>query len=208
MIALTSLASLLLPSESPSSELQRLRRETISLPEKKKNNLYQSLPERKKSHLEWLSNYSVLTPGDDVRRVHLTWFYTLQASQRLLALDEADEQCFKRSQHVQPGQPAPWTSCPGCPRWSCPPGEPPRPPRRRPRHASSSSAPLQSAALNTSTRCFWKWPSFEKLIKGRVAELGSLSSGAKMAMKIFVKCVFTIFAANASFLRVIANLQT
>ena len=40
-----------------------------------------------------------------------------------------------------------------------------------------------------------------------VAELGSLSSGAKMAMKIFVKRVFTIFASNASFLRVIANLQ-
>ena len=42
---------------------------------------------------------------------------------------------------------------------------------------------------------------------GRVAELGSLSSGAKMAMKIFVKRIFTIFASNASFLRVIANLQ-
>ena len=41
----------------------------------------------------------------------------------------------------------------------------------------------------------------------RVAELGSLSSGAKMAMKIFVKRLFTIFASNASFLRVIANLQ-
>ena len=41
----------------------------------------------------------------------------------------------------------------------------------------------------------------------RVAELGSLSSGAKMAMKIFVKGVFTIFVTNASFLRVIANLQ-
>ena len=41
----------------------------------------------------------------------------------------------------------------------------------------------------------------------RVAELGSLLSGAKMAMKIFVKRVFTIFASNASFLRVIANLQ-
>ena len=40
----------------------------------------------------------------------------------------------------------------------------------------------------------------------RAAELGSLSSGAKMAMKIFVKRVFTIFASNASFLRVIANL--
>ena len=41
----------------------------------------------------------------------------------------------------------------------------------------------------------------------RVAELGSLSSGAKMAMKIVVKRVFTIFASNASFLRVIAYLQ-
>ena len=41
----------------------------------------------------------------------------------------------------------------------------------------------------------------------RVAELGSLSSGAKMAMKIFIKRVFTIFTSNASFLRVIANLQ-
>ena len=40
MIALTSLASLLLPSESPSSELQRLRRETISLPENNNNHLY------------------------------------------------------------------------------------------------------------------------------------------------------------------------
>ena len=41
----------------------------------------------------------------------------------------------------------------------------------------------------------------------RVAELGNLSSGAKKAMKIFVKRVFTIFASNASFLHVIANLQ-
>ena len=41
----------------------------------------------------------------------------------------------------------------------------------------------------------------------RVAELGSLSSGTKMAMKIFVKCIFTIFATNTSLLRVIANLQ-
>ena len=44
-------------------------------------------------------------------------------------------------------------------------------------------------------------------LPGRVAELGILSSGAKMAMKIFVKRLFTIFASNASFLRVIANLQ-
>ena len=41
----------------------------------------------------------------------------------------------------------------------------------------------------------------------RVAELGSLSSGAKMALKIFVKRVLIIFASNALFLRVIANLQ-
>ena len=39
----------------------------------------------------------------------------------------------------------------------------------------------------------------------RVAELRSLSSGAKMAMKILVKRVFTIIASNASLLRVIAN---
>ena len=41
----------------------------------------------------------------------------------------------------------------------------------------------------------------------RVTELGSLSSGAKMARKIFVKCAFTIFATITSFLCVIANLQ-
>ena len=46
-----------------------------------------------------------------------------------------------------------------------------------------------------------------KIPPSRVAELGRLSSGAKMAMKIFVKRVFTIFASNASFLSVIANLQ-
>ena len=40
---------------------------------------------------------------------------------------------------------------------------------------------------------------------GRVAELDSLSWGAKMAMKIFVKRVFTISATNASFLCVIAK---
>ena len=48
---------------------------------------------------------------------------------------------------------------------------------------------------------------FLAFLGNRVAELGSLWSGAKMAMKIFVKRVFTIFATNASFLRVIANLQ-
>ena len=57
-------------------------------------------------------------------------------------------------------------------------------------------------ACSTEKAIFCK----EKLI-ARVVELGSLSSGAKMAMKISVKRVFTIFASNASFLRVIANLQ-
>ena len=41
----------------------------------------------------------------------------------------------------------------------------------------------------------------------RVAGLGRLSAGANMAMKPFVKRVITIFATNASFLRVIAKLQ-
>ena len=40
----------------------------------------------------------------------------------------------------------------------------------------------------------------------RVAEVGSLSAKAKMAMEIPVKRVFAIFTTNASFLRVVANL--
>ena len=51
------------------------------------------------------------------------------------------------------------------------------------------------------------WDIPKVFIRYRVAELGSLSSGAKMAMKTFVKRVFTIFASNASFLRVNADLQ-
>ena len=47
----------------------------------------------------------------------------------------------------------------------------------------------------------------EELVKSRVAGLGRLSAGAKMAMKPFVKRVFTIFATNASFLRVISNFR-
>ena len=43
------------------------------------------------------------------------------------------------------------------------------------------------------------------LILARVAGLGRLSAGAKMALKPFVKRVFSIFATNASFLRVISN---
>ena len=42
----------------------------------------------------------------------------------------------------------------------------------------------------------WCWLWIKHRI--RVAELGSLSSGAKMVMKIFVKSVFTIFATNSS----------
>ena len=38
-------------------------------------------------------------------------------------------------------------------------------------------------------------------VVNRVAGLGRLSAGAKMAMKPFVKRVFTIFATNAAFLR-------
>ena len=41
----------------------------------------------------------------------------------------------------------------------------------------------------------------------RVAEVGSLSARAKMAIRILVKRVVTIFTTNSSFLRVIANLQ-
>ena len=47
----------------------------------------------------------------------------------------------------------------------------------------------------------------ENFSSTRVAGLGRLSAGAKMAMKPFVKRVFTIFATNASFLRVISNFR-
>ena len=47
----------------------------------------------------------------------------------------------------------------------------------------------------------------EMIVVNRVAGLGRLSAGAKMAMKPFVKRVFTIFATNASFLRVISNFR-
>lgn len=46
-----------------------------------------------------------------------------------------------------------------------------------------------------------------RALNSRVAGLGRLSAGAKMAMKPFVKRVFTIFATNASFLRVISNFR-
>ena len=41
----------------------------------------------------------------------------------------------------------------------------------------------------------------------RVAEVGSLSTNAKIAIKKFVMRIFAIFATNSLFLRVIANLQ-
>ena len=43
--------------------------------------------------------------------------------------------------------------------------------------------------------------------RARVAEVGSFSARAKMTIETFVKRVFTIFATNALFLRVIANLH-
>ena len=45
------------------------------------------------------------------------------------------------------------------------------------------------------------------MTRSRVAGLGRLSAGAKMAMKPFVKRVFTIFATNSSFVRVISNFR-
>ena len=52
--------------------------------------------------------------------------------------------------------------------------------------------------MDTATNC---------IDLNKVAEVGSLSVRAKMAMKIFVGRIFAIFATNASFLRVITNLQ-
>ena len=49
--------------------------------------------------------------------------------------------------------------------------------------------------------------SCQYIARDRVAELGSLSSGAKMARKFFVRQVCTIFTTNACFLRAITNLQ-
>ena len=59
----------------------------------------------------------------------------------------------------------------------------------------------------SNTVFFWTVESKSQRTSVRVAEVGSISARAKMAIKIFVKRVFTIFAKNASFLHVIANLQ-
>ena len=45
------------------------------------------------------------------------------------------------------------------------------------------------------------------VVCNRVAEVGSLSARAKIAIKAFVKRVVTCFATNVLFLRIIANLQ-
>ena len=78
------------------------------------------------------------------------------------------------------------------------------------RHSMRESRPYQNIAQILFTKAKERH-SIQTLdsewVPSRVAELGSLSSGAKMAMKIFVKRVFTIFTSNASFLRVISNLQ-
>ena len=55
--------------------------------------------------------------------------------------------------------------------------------------------------------CVYRLIEMVLLAHFRVAGLGRLSAGAKMAMKPFVKRVFTIFATNASFLRVISNFR-
>ena len=44
--------------------------------------------------------------------------------------------------------------------------------------------------------------------QARVAGIGSISARAKMTIETFIKRVFTIFATNALFWRVIANLHT
>ena len=45
------------------------------------------------------------------------------------------------------------------------------------------------------------------MIEFRMAEVGSLSARAKIATKVFVRCVFGNFATKALFLPVVANLQ-
>ena len=44
-------------------------------------------------------------------------------------------------------------------------------------------------------------------VQSRVAEVGSLSAMAKMAIKTIAKRVLAIFATNTTFLRLIANLE-
>ena len=59
-----------------------------------------------------------------------------------------------------------------------------------------SLSPGENASLQTQQAPSWNWGT---KVRVRVAEVGSLSSKAKMAIQIFVKRIFTIFATNASF---------
>ena len=75
-------------------------------------------------------------------------------------------------------------------------------PRLLPVTCSNTASAVIQLRDNCKTTLGQLWDNFGTALS-RVAELGSLSSGAKMAMKIFV---FTMFVTNASFLHVIANL--
>ena len=73
---------------------------------------------------------------------------------------------------------------------------------------SSQHGPMQLSQMSGTKELRQKqgeWPA--NFLPSRVAGLGRLSAGAKMAMKPFVKRVFTFFATNASFLRVISNFR-
>ena len=48
---------------------------------------------------------------------------------------------------------------------------------------------------------------YNYIVLAQGAEVGSLSANAKMGKKKYVRRVFTIFARNVSFWRIIANLQ-
>ena len=62
---------------------------------------------------------------------------------------------------------------------------------------------LHHASTSLSPPDDWKGCSSRNLSSSRVAEVGSLSANAKMATKVFVRCVFAIFATNASFLHLV-----
>ena len=65
----------------------------------------------------------------------------------------------------------------------------------------------QSLVVLVGTEWYMVVPVQKRVVLSRVAEVGSLSARAKMAIQIFVNCVFAIFATNPSFLQVIANLH-
>ena len=91
----TSLASLLLPSESPSSELQMLRRETISLPanEDEDHIIFIFIFVITSLNDIWFTSenniWVIFTSGNDVWGVVPAWFY---ASQGLLLFAQLNNQ--------------------------------------------------------------------------------------------------------------------